>query len=84
MGYLREYGIRGPIEPKHSCPDIDSIINELEDVRKINDELRSGWGDWEEIAEQLAEDKKKLEEENDRLRVEVDNLKEEVQILASE
>ena len=30
-------------EPKASCPSIDKMIEELETIRRINDELRT-WG----------------------------------------
>jgi hypothetical protein len=37
--------MREPREPEHSCPRLDSAIQEIEEARKIHDKLRS-WGQW--------------------------------------
>jgi DNA repair ATPase RecN len=53
---------------RNSMDDIDSIINELEDLRASNSELRD-WGREE------AETVDKLEDENYELRRELENIK---------
>lgn len=65
----------------HTCPDIDSLISQLENLRRCNDELRQ-WGiseaknvdELESRLEESQEENNTLNEENDLLEKKVNDL----------
>ena len=78
-------------EPENTCPTIDaiqkaldSVHDEIEDVRNRNRAIRE-WGTaWMEKAEKLEKELEKSQEEVERLETENDKLRAEVQRLEDE
>lgn len=74
--------------PDDTCPEINTAIDILEDLRRDNSRLRELGHEWYKFAEELAEESQKnyeeLEKEKDELLEEIKTLKEDIKYYENE
>lgn len=73
-----------PCEPGYNCPDIDTAIAKLEEVRDNCTKLRNWGTEWQEIADEREKERDELQDEVDSLAKDIDALREELNELKKE
>lgn len=64
--------------PENTCPDIDSVIDILEELRKANTELRAAAEYWKDQCETVADERDQLELDLDDARHRISELETEM------
>ena len=71
--------------PEDTCPDINKVIEELENLRVDNSKLRELGKDWYNFCDELSYETDKIikefEEEKEELEKEISKLKDEIESL---
>lgn len=61
--------------PYHTCPDIDSIIQTLQELRKSNSQLREAAEYWKDSCEEACDERDEFESNLDEANDEIVELK---------